>query len=523
MNAEGYYEELLGCLLGGEACTRDEIQRLKIALCKKYLMDALPSNAEVLAHAPEEDLDFLEPLLRKKPVRTISGVAVVAVMTSPHDCPHGKCTYCPGGTERGTAQSYTGKEPAALRAAQHGFDPYAQVQARLRQLERNGHPTDKVDLIIMGGTFTARDPEYQNTFVKRCFDAMNGIDSASLAESHALNETAKHRCVGLTMETRPDHFFEQQVDAALDLGATRVELGVQTLNNLTLASMQRGHGSAESARASGIARDAGMKVGYHMMPGLPGETPATDLATFERLFSDDGFKPDMLKIYPTLVIDGTGLYRMWKAGEYEPYSQDTLVKLLADAKERMPKWVRIQRIQRDIPAQLIEAGNVKSHIRELVQWELEARGKKCRCIRCREAGHNYLKGRETGELSLLVEDYAAAGGKEYFVSFEDEDMDILVGFARLRIPSTTAHRPEMAQSAIIRELRTVSQLLPLSMRGDDSWQHRGLGVSLIGRCAELASENGLERLLVMSGIGAREYYRKLGFERVGPYMGKSLL
>ncbi len=523
MNADSYYEELIGCLLRGEACTKDEIQRLKTALCKKYRMDVLPSNAEVLAHASEEDMDFLEPLLRKKPVRTISGVAVVAVMTSPHDCPHGKCAYCPGGTERGTAQSYTGKEPAALRAAQHGFDPYAQVQARLRQLERNGHPTDKVDLIIMGGTFTARDPEYQKSFVTRCFDAMNGSESGDLIRAQEANETAGNRCIGLTLETRPDYFFEPQVDAALALGATRVELGVQTLNDRTLSMMKRGHGSRETAKASRIARDAGLKVGYHMMPGLPGETPMSDLATFERLFSDEDFKPDMLKIYPTLVIGGTELHGLWKSGEYQSYPQDVLVKLLADIKGILPKWVRVQRIQRDIPVQLIDSGGKQSHLRELAQWELEARGKKCRCIRCREAGHNYLKGREAGELSMLVEEYTAAGGKEYFVSFEDEGTDILAGFARLRIPSNTAHRPEMAKSAIIRELRTVSQLLPLSMRGDDSWQHRGLGESLVGRCTELASENGLERLLVMSGVGAREYYRKLGFERVGPYMGKSLL
>lgn len=522
MDEQEYFNELIRLLLEGKAVTSNEIQRLKIDLCKKHRMDRLPSNADVLAHVSEEDIDELEPLLRTKPVRTISGVAVVAVMTSPHDCPHGKCEYCPGGVEKGTAQSYTGREPAALRAAQWNFDPHDQVSARIRQLEAIGHPTDKIDLIIMGGTFTARDADYQRHFAKRCFDAMNGADSTTLGDAQTVNETAMHRCVGLTVETRPDCFYEPQVDMALELGATRVELGVQTLNDTVLEAMKRGHGSAESAKASRIARDAGMKVAYHMMPGLPGETTETDLATFRRLFSDEQFKPDMLKIYPTLVIDGTGLHRMWKSGEYHPYGQDELVKLLADIKQELPKWVRIQRIQRDIPVQLIEAGSMKSHIRELAQRELESRGKKCRCIRCREAGHNYLKGRDAGEPELLVEKYAASGGTEYFVSFEDNEMDILVGFARLRISSENAHRPEMSGSSIIRELRTVSQQLPLSKRNDSSWQHRGLGEKLIDRCLELSADEGKERMLVMSGVGAREYYRKLGFERNGPYMDRKL-
>jgi len=522
VDPEEFYGEIISELLAGNAASQDEIQRLKTRLCKKYRMDVLPSNADILAHVPEEDIDSLEPLLRKKPVRTISGVAVVAVMTSPFGCPHGKCFYCPGGVEKGTAQSYTGREPAALRAAQHAFDPYTQVQARLRQLDRIGHPTDKVDLIIMGGTFTAREPSYQVDFVKRCFDAMNCLDSESLRNAHALNETAANRCVGLTVETRPDCFLEPQVDFSLGLGATRVELGVQTLNDTVLKAMKRGHGSEQSARASQVARDAGMKVAYHMMPGLPGETPASDLATFKRLFTDERFRPDMLKIYPTLVIEGTGLHDMWEAGEYEPYSQETLVKLLADIKEILPKWVRIQRIQRDIPVQLIEGGSRQSHLRELAQEELETRGKKCRCIRCREAGHNLLKGRETGKLDIMTGEYAASGGKEFFVSYEDPEMDILAGFARLRIPSERAHRQEMAGSAVIRELRAVSQQLPLSVRDGKSLQHRGLGESLIGRCLEIAAGQGKERVLVMSGVGAREYYRKLGFERVGPYMGKTL-
>ncbi|MCK5396967.1 MAG: tRNA uridine(34) 5-carboxymethylaminomethyl modification radical SAM/GNAT enzyme Elp3 [Thermoplasmata archaeon] len=516
-----YYQDIIKQLLEGKPKTRDQVQKLKIQLCRKYKMDKLPSNAEILAYVSEEDMDELEPLLRTKPVRTISGVAVVAVMTSPHDCPHGKCRFCPGGVENGTAQSYTGREPAALRAATWNFDPHDQVKSRLEQLEAIGHPTDKVDLIIMGGTFTARDVEFQTDFVKGCFDAMNGEPSETLAAAQTFNETARHRCIGMTVETRPDHFYETQVDLALDMGATRVELGVQTLNDNALKAMERGHGSSESAKATQITRDAGMKVGYHMMPGLPGETPESDLATFDKLFSDEKFMPDMLKLYPVLVIGGTKLHEMWKAGDYEPYSQDILVNLLADVKEKLPKWTRIQRIQRDIPVQLIEAGGKKSHLRELVQWELEARGTKCNCIRCREAGHNYLKGKEPGDIELLTEEYQASGGKEYFISFEDPEKNILIGFVRMRIPSENAHRPEMENTAIIRELRTVSQQLPISERGD-SWQHRGFGEKMINRCVELAQENGCEKILVTSGVGAREYYRKLDWEREGPYMARQL-
>jgi elongator complex protein 3 len=306
------------------------------------------------------------------------------------------------------------------------------------------------------------------------------------------------------------------------LGGTRVELGVQTLDNQSLAQMKRGHGIDETIKASRLARDAGMKVAYHMMPGLPGQTLKTDLATFERLFSDERFRPDMLKIYPTLVIEGTELHQMWKREEYVPYTTEQLVDLLATVKSRLPKWVRIQRIQRDIPSQLIEAGGKKSHVRELAQEELAKRGEKCRCIRCREAGHNLLKGNKPEDISLQVEEYDASGGTEYFVSFEDLEKDILVGFARLRLPSENAHRPEMKNSSVIRELRTVSQQVPISKRRAGSLQHMGFGEKLIDKCKGLTIENGKERLLVMSGVGAREYYRKLGFERVGPYMGNCL-
>lgn len=513
-----YFEEIIEAILSGRVSTGDELHREKVRLCKVHKMDHIPGNPEILGYANESQMELLEPFLKIKPVRTISGVAVVAVMTSPHDCPHGKCLYCPGGVKDGTAQSYTGREPAAMRASNSNFDPFLQVQSRIGQLQAIGHKTDKIDLIIMGGTFTAREPEYQREFTKGCFDAMNGCNSSTLEEAQEKNEKADSRCIGLTVETRPDMFFEPQIDLSLELGATRVELGVQTLNDSTLDKMERGHGTAETRKATRLARDAGMKVGYHLMPNLPGETLASDIKTFKRLFSDESYKPDMLKIYPTLVIKGTGLYEMWKRGEYEPYTLEEQVRLIADIKSNLPKWVRIQRIQRDIPVQLIEAGAKKSHLRELAQEELGKRGKRCRCIRCREAGHNLLKGRKPENVERLIEEYSASGGKEFFVSFEDIEKEILMAFARLRIPSDKTHRPEMSNAAVIRELRVLGQTVPIGKKIEESWQHKGYGEMLIERCKEITRDQGKQKLLVMSGVGVREYYRKLGFERDGPYM-----
>ena len=517
-----YYQEIIAAILAGDVRTKNEIQRMKISLCKKYSQDHIPSDADILAHADECNYEILEPILMIKPVRTISGVAVVAVMTSPHDCPHGKCIFCPGGVENGTAQSYTGREPAAMRAANNDFDPVKQASSRLSQLRSIGHRTDKVDLIIMGGTFTAREPEYQEQFVKGCFDGMNGSISNDIREAHKLNETAPSRCIGMTIETRPDHFMEEHIDNSLKLGATRVELGVQTLNDTTLQNVKRGHGVAETALSTQLTRDAGMKVGYHMMPGLPGETLESDLTTFKKLFGDERFMPDMLKIYPLLVIDKTELHAMWKNGEYKPYSLEELVGLLADIKAMLPPWTRIQRIQRDIPVQLIEAGSKKSHVRMLAQDELKKRGEKCHCIRCREAGHNLLRGREMENISLIKRNYQASGGTEHFISYGDQENDIISAFVRLRIPSPKAHRPEMENAGIIRELRVLGKAVPIGEKLDEAWQHRGQGEALIEEAKIIASQAGLQKLLVMSGVGVREYYRKLGFERVGPYMGIKL-
>lgn len=511
-----YYEELVQALVLGRAKTRAEVLRLKTSLCSKHRMARVPPNHEVLRRVPEEHRDVVEPLLRNKPVRTLSGVAPVAVMTSPAECPHGRCTYCPGGVANNTPQSYTGREPAALRAGMHDYDPYMQTKSRLQQLQAIGHRTDKVDLIIMGGTFTSRPEEYQDWFVRRCFDAMNGSDSANIGAAHALNESSEARCVGMTVETRPDWFSERQVEHSMALGATKVELGVQILDDEVLRLVKRGHQVKEVAEATKRSKDAGLKVAYHVMPGLPGSDWENDLASFRRMFEDERFRPDMLKIYPTLVVRGTELYDDWTAGRYRPMTLDETVGLLAEVKRSIPPWVRILRIQRDIPVQLIEDGVRKSHLRELVMHELKERGTTCRCIRCREIGHlpSEKEIPDESEITLSEAVYKASGGTEHFLSFESASTDSLIGYARLRIPG------DGAAAALVRELHVYGQMVPLSERSPGAWQHRGFGERLLSECERRAAEQGLSEVRVTSGVGARSYYRRLGYSRKGVYMSK---
>ncbi len=513
----GFYEDIAAIFREGKIKTKEDLERWKSRIAKKYRMPN-PRNSELLKNLPEDIVEKYRHILVKKPSRTLSGVAIVAIMTSPFPCPHGKCIYCPGGPDKGTAQSYTGYEPAALRAAQYNFDPYEQTKARIEQLNSIGHPTDKIDLIIMGGTFTARPRRYQEWFVKRAFDAMNSVDARNLKEAQLINEDAKNRCIGLTVETRPDWFMEKEIDFSLYLGATRVELGIQTIYDDILEKVKRGHGVRESIIATRLAKDAGFKINYHMMPGLPGSNIERDFQAFKRIFEDPDFRPDMLKIYPTLVVKGTELYEMWKRGEYEPYSLEEMIELLIRIKSIVPPWIRIQRIQRDIPAKFIEAGVKKGDLRAIVQREMEKRGLRCRCIRCREVGR---RGGENFE--MVRRDYSASKGQEVFLSMEDTDYDSIAAYLRLRLPSEYAHRPEMRDAAVVREVKVFGREVPVGMREKDAWQHKGMGSQLMSEAERIAKEEwGVTRIVVISGIGVRNYYRKLGYERLGPYMAKKL-
>jgi elongator complex protein 3 len=520
-----FYDEIIEKIRKGEIRTKNEIHGAKVKLCKKYGLNCLPSDVDILEHASPDIYDEIEPFLRLKPVRTTSGVAVVAVMTSPEDCPHGRCIYCPGGKEFGTAQSYTGHEPAALRAGSNDFDPFKQTKSRIEQLNTIGHATDKIDLIIMGGTFTARDKNYQEWFVKRCFDAMNETEAPNLEDAHSLNEFAPSRCIGMTLETRPDWCKTEHINEMLKLGSTRVELGVQTTYDDILKSVERGHSVKDSVEATRLGKDAGLKVCYHLMPGLPGSDFERDLASFKAIFKNPDFRPDMLKIYPCLVVEGTKLYGMWKNGHYKPYNTEENADLIAEIKGFIPRWVRIQRIQRDIPVKLISDGVDKSNLRQIVQVKLEERGEKCNCIRCREVGISSLKGVEPDikTIALKREEYEASKGKEYFLSFEDSK-GILIAYARLRKPSEKAHRDEVKiqPSMILRELKVAGEMVPIGKMDAKLWQHKGYGQRLLEDSETIAQNEGIEKILVMSGVGVRDYYRKFGYERDGPYMMKIL-
>ncbi len=510
---------IVDAILSGEISCDADLESHKKDLASSAGLSSLPSNADILAAAAPEERERLKMLVRK-PTRTLSGVSVIAAMTSPARCPHGTCVPCPGGIGCPSPQSYTGREPAALRAGQHCYDPYDQVRARLSQLDEIGHPLDKAELIIMGGTFTSRPLGYQHWFIKRCLEAMNDYPLAlpartgvhgwrSFQEAASANESAPVRNIGTTFETRPDWCRLEHIGRMLTLGGTKVELGVQSLRDDVLDRMKRGHTVEDTTKANRALRDAGMKVGFHMMPGLPGTTPAEDLEVFKDLFKDSRFRPDYLKIYPTLVIEGTPLCELYRRGEYSPLEDAEAAELVSRIKELLPPYVRLQRVQRDIPAQLIVAGVKKSNLRQLAGLRLKERGKGCRCIRCREAG---LKGVVDGHFELKHEVYQACGAEEHFLSFEDEG-DTLLGFLRLRLCEGTTAR--------VRELHVYGPLVPLGTR-KEGWQHRGFGTRLVEAAEELARDEGYERIEITSGIGARGYYRRLNYELKMPYMAKTL-
>jgi elongator complex protein 3 len=530
-------------IMEGNVKSKKELEKLKLKACKDFKLMEFMSNSLLLENATPSERAKISPLIRKKPTRTISGVAVVAVMCKPHKCPHGRCNYCP---ESDIAPpSYTGEEPAALRARMFDFDPYRQAYNRLLQLESIGHPIDKVELIVMGGTFPSYFTCYQEWFVTRCIEAMNNYGLTDedtkiyirnggiltvpnkfnyLDDIQTANEISSVRCVGMTFETRPDYAKIPDVDRMLKLGVTRVELGVQTIYNFIYKRIERGHRVSDVIESTRILRDSGLKVAMHLMPGLFSD-PERDMRIFHRIFKDDNFKPDMLKIYPCLVTKGSEFYDLWKKGDYIPYTTEEAVDLIVNIKKMLPKWVRTMRIQRDIPSQLIEAGVKKSNLGELVYNKLAEENVKCQCIRCREVGHQGVGVNPVfGDIKLMKEEYSAGMGREIFLSHEDPLNDILIGFLRLRIPSSIAHRKEVDEkTAIVRELHVYGQMAELGQKKDEIWQHMGYGKDLLAEAEKLALETyDKNKLLIISGVGARNYYRKFGYEREGPYMSKIL-
>jgi elongator complex protein 3 len=512
----------------GEIADARELASAKIWACREFGLSKPPSNSEILAVAADKSKAV--ELLRLKPVRSISGVSVITVMPKPYPCPKVEpCIYCPGGPSHNTPQSYTGREPAAARALQHNYDPSGQVKSRIEQLRAIGHDVDKVELIMFGGTLTAFPPDFLEWFTVQCLNAISGSNASTIEEAQLSAEKAAIRVSDIALETRPDYCREPQIDLMLRLGATRVELGVQTLSDDIYKIVDRGHTVEDVVEATRIARDAGFAVVYHMMPNLPGSSYERDLETFERLFEDEQFRPDALKIYPTLVMPGTKLHEMWKRGEYKPYPFERVVELISEVKKLVPSWVRIQRIQRDIPANLIVEGVKRGDLRAFVQEKLKRESARCRCIRCREVGHVWYKlGKKPDpeNVKLIVERYRASEGKEIFLSIEDIKQDILIGLLRLREPSDKAHRPEAraARSILVRELHVYGPLVRVGKRARTSeWQHRGWGERLFEEAERISqAEFDARKVIVLAGIGTREYYKRFGYRREGPYMVKEL-
>ena len=514
------------------------LHTLKISISAKHHLTFL-KNSEILRFIPKSNsalqsssarlsvgsqkLANIRSLLLKSPTRTLSGISPVAVMPLPALC-GGHCTYCPRG--EGAPQSYTGYEPTTMRAIQNNFSARKQIESRLRQYAAQGHTTDKCHLIIMGGTFlySGIKEGYRHAFMKEAFDTLNGMKSKSLQAAINQNEFAPHRAIGTTFETRPDFALEYHADEMLILGGTQVEMGVQALSDRVYKLVRRGHTVKDVISSTAVLKNSGFKLCYHMMPGL-WSTPKQDVSYFKRLFSSQDFQPDMLKIYPVLVLQGTPLYNQWKRGEFQPYDTETAADTIAQATRYIPPYVRIPRIQRDIPSPLVSAGVKNSNLRQIVDARLAEMGEKCRCIRCREIGSEERKGGKASKLHLEMQRrvYAASGGKEIFLSFEDTAQDLLAGFLRLRIPNES-HRPEInALSSIVRELHVYGQEAAIGEQDSSKQQHKGLGKQLLAEAESITREEaGLEKICVISGPGARGYYRKLGYSLDGPYMTKKI-
>jgi len=491
---------------------------------KKSCVDALgkvPRDSDILASYRQlvkdgkviEDKELVK-LLTIRSVRTLSGVTAMAVMTKPYVCP-GLCTFCP--LELGMPKSYLSDEPAAARAKMMNFDPKLQIESRLTQLTETGHDTDKIELIVIGGTFSNYPEEYKRSFFKDMIDTINGQVSNTLEEAQIFNETAPRRIVGISIETRPDWIDEKEVRLLRELGVTKIQVGVQAFDEEILKRIKRGHSLQAVAESTRLLKDAGIKVCYHFMPNLPGSNPDLDRHMAKMMYQDPRFKPDFVKIYPAQVIAGTEMYREWQNGEFAPYDDDLLKEVLKDIKKLTPPFVRIDRLVRDISKKWVSAGTKATNMRQYIQIEMKQEGWSCQCIRCRE-----IKSRNLAEIptlhDLVIDTY---GGTEHLLTFEKEGK--LFSLLRLRLPvNQTPLFSELNNSAIIRELHTYGKTVKHSEKSSLHTQHKGLGKQLMARAEQVAQNAGYTKIAVISSIGTRDYYRKLGYKREGLYMTKVL-
>jgi elongator complex protein 3 len=520
-------EKIIKELMKTKIRDQEELTAFKRKISEKYKVKTL-SNFELFEFYQKllkkrriKRSKKLERILKTRPIRSLSGIVNISVLTKPYPCP-GKCIFCP--TERGMPKSYLSGEPAAERAKRLKFDPYLQIKRRIEMLQFEGHHTDKIELRIVGGSFTFYPKKYQEWFVKRCFDGANGKKSKNLEETQRKNERAKNRIVGISIETRPDLINEEEIRWLRNLGVTMVEIGVQSVFDEILEKNETGLNAEKIARATKILKDAGFKVLYHLMPNLMGSDPNLDKKCFEIVFLDERFKPDWIKIYPTVVTKESRLYKFWKEGKYKPYSDEELVELLIQVKKELPYWVRVTRILRDIPAPKVVAGCKISNLREVVKREMEKRGIFCHCIRCREVRERYDP---KEKVYIFREDYEASGGKEIFLSFENKERTKLFSYVRLRIPSQIFEREKhflsvLENSAIVREIQTLGEMVPIEKK-KIAPQHKGLGKKLVKEAEKIAKrEFDLEKIGVISGIGVRDYWRKLRYRLKDTYMVKKI-
>jgi elongator complex protein 3 len=615
--------------------TRHELNQLKLKVLNKRKFDGLnqiPKNADIYFAASEKERETFKELLSLKPVRTISGVSPIALMSEPYPCPHtikgiGPCTYCPGGPGSpfgDVPQSYTGKEPSTRRSIRNSYDPYLIVFNRLEHYVAMGKVPDKAELIIQGGTFTFFPKAYQEYFVKYALKAMNdfsklffdekgGIDMLKFKEFFELprvmddedkrtkriqqklkciknldlssletgekidrlfedrdffseqsaisiskhnellnenanviaiknvqnrlnaednqnislkriqkeNETALIRCVGLTIETKSDFGKLYHGNLMLELGCTRVEIGVQSIYNNVLEATNRGNTVTDNLESIRILKDLGFKINAHYMPGLPLTTKEMDLIGLKTLFENPDYRPDMLKIYPCMVMEGTKLYEDWKAGKFNPLTTKEAAEIIAEAKRFVPEWCRIMRVQRDIPTFATASGVDRTNLRQYVEKICKEKNIKCRCIRCREAGFHIKNEKiDLKNVQIKITEYRASNGKEFFIAAEQSG--ILFGFIRMRFASQFLREEITQSSALIRELHVFSAAAQIGKRAEDSFQHRGIGKNLLMKAEEIATQNGKDKMVIISGIGAREYFRKHNYELEGVYMVKRL-
>lgn len=472
------------------------------------------------------DTDAFVRKLRLKPVRTQSGVAPVTVATAPYECP-GQCAFCPD--DERVPKSYLSREPSLQRAAEHAFDPYGQIRARLGQLHLNGHAVDKVELNVVGGTWSAYPESYRIWFIRRCYQGLNDFNAGAatdfevddsprepawgqatwsdLQATQQENETAQARAVGLAVELRPDSVTAEELVTLRRLGVTRVQVGVQSLDDRVLKLNRRGHDVAGIRRALRMLRLGGFKILAHIMPNLYGSDADGDVACIEQLFADPDLCPDELKLYPCALIDGTELMDHYRAGRWRPYGLDELRDVLVRGLVRVPAYCRVNRMMRDIPASYIVDGVTQSNLREVVEAELARRGEPSRDIRSREIRADPV---DPDRLELTELRYPAGGGEDRFFQFVTPE-ERLVAFLRLSLPTVPPVVEELRGAAIIREVHVYGHAVRIGGKSPGAQQHLGLGRRLVEQARAAASAAGFERLAVISSVGTREYYRRLGF------------